>query len=771
MRTSFRARLLLLLLALLAATLLATTLAALRAANDNAESLLRGELATVERVFLQLLLREREQLRERGAVLVQDFGFKEAIASGDRRTMASALANHADRVDADLAVLLEPEGGVIMSTHELAPVLAALQGRVTGADSARSVRFVLDGQVFDAVLLPVEAPDLIGWIGVGRLVDNNLLLELRGLTGADIVLFADGSSALATLPPDLAPAGAGAASLATELREARWLTRSVPLATDAGGTAEALLTVSLEAALADFRRLRLQLVAIGALALLLAGLIALFAARSVTRPIRKLARFAERISDGDYSTRTEIATGTEFDLLAQTLNSMQDTVAEREARIVHQAQHDLLTQLPNRNYISAMFEGEDRRRVPGGRFGMALMALGNLGDLTDLYGSDFSDRCLREAADRLRRSLRRGDLAGRVGDNQLLLFLDDLEPAGLEPALGKFLAAFADPLEVAGVPVVLEPRFGCVFYPQHGASFDELLRRAQIALSRANRGAERFTVYQVGQDEAHLRQIRVANRLREAVEAGAFELLYQPKYSLRQARISSCEALVRWQDEELGPVFPDEFIPIAEQTGMITAISEAVLATALADLAMLREHSDGLAVSVNLSGIDILKPPFIDRVIEQVRESGLPASAVVLEITETAMVEDLELARGHLLRLDAAGLALSIDDFGTGFSSLGQLRALPARELKIDRSLVQPLGDRSEDRQIVASTIDMAHHLGLSVVAEGVENMEIVNHLHAMGCDVLQGYFLARPMPAEALAAWLDEPPAQVAALEHLARG
>jgi EAL domain-containing protein (putative c-di-GMP-specific phosphodiesterase class I) len=358
-----------------------------------------------------------------------------------------------------------------------------------------------------------------------------------------------------------------------------------------------------------------------------------------------------------------------------------------------------------------------------------------------------------------------------VGDNQLLLFLDDLDPAGLEPALGKLLATFTDPLEVAGVPVVLEPRFGCVFYPQHGASFDDLLRRAQIALSRARRGAERFTVYKVGQDEAHLRQIRVANRLREAVDAGAFELLYQPKFSLREARITGFEALVRWHDDELGQVFPDEFIPIAEQTGMITGISEAVLATSLADLAVLRERGGELAVSVNLSGIDILQPRFIDHVIDRVRESGLPSRAVTLEITETAMVEDLEVARGHLLRLDAAGLALSIDDFGTGFSSLGQLRALPARELKIDRSLVQPLGDRSEDRQIVASTIDMAHHLGLSVVAEGVENMEIVNHLHAMGCDVLQGYFLARPMPATALAAWLDEPPAQVAALAHLAGG
>ena len=770
MLSSFRARLLLLLFLLLAATLLATTLAALRASNASVVALLRNELETVERVFLQLLGREREQLLERGTVLAQDFGFKEAMATRDAGTMASALANHAERVDADLVVLLDPDGTLMMSTTDVTAAQAALAGVTTTRGARHSLRMTLGDDVVDAVLVPVLAPDLIAWVAFGRKIDAGLLRELRDLTGAEIVLLANGERQLSTLDHAPLPGGPARAQVEDSLQTAQWLTRAVALPTDAGPPADVVLAVSVQDALKDFRRLRLQLVAIGAAALLLAGLIALFVARSVSRPIRQLAHFAENISAGDYSTRSDLSTGTEFDVLAQTLNSMQDTVAEREARIVHQAQHDLLTQLPNRNYISAMFERDEHERQPRGRFGMALMELSNLAGLTDLYGSDFSDRCLREAAERLRTQLRRGDLAGRVGDNEILLFLDDLGPAGLERALAKLTATFTDPFHVEGVPVVMEPRFGCVFYPQHGARFDELLRRAQIALAHARKAAEVSCTYQAGQDEAHLRQIRVANRLRDAVAASTFTLLYQPKFSLAQARVAGVEALVRWHDAELGPVFPDEFIPIAEQTGLITSISAAVVDGALADVAALRARGHELSVSINLSGIDVLQEAFIERVLDRVRADLLPASAVVLEITETAMVQDLEIAGQHLARLAEAGITLSIDDFGTGFSSLGQLRALPARELKIDRSLVQSLDSRDADRMIVASTIDMAHRLGLHVVAEGVENLAIATHLHHVGCDTLQGYFLARPMDVGALAAWLSDPPAEVARLEELAR-
>jgi EAL domain-containing protein (putative c-di-GMP-specific phosphodiesterase class I) len=300
-----------------------------------------------------------------------------------------------------------------------------------------------------------------------------------------------------------------------------------------------------------------------------------------------------------------------------------------------------------------------------------------------------------------------------------------------------------------------ELRFGFAFSPAHGVDFDDLQRRAQLALSDARQRGERHGVYTIGQDERHLRQIRIANRLRPAIAEGAFHLQYQPKYDLRSLRVTGAEALLRWKDRELGTVYPDEFILVAEQTGIITELSGWVLEQVLEDQRAWRSAGLSISASVNLSGVDVLNGDFVDGVVERIGAAGLPVDAVVLEVTETAMMADVELARSNMERLERLGMRISIDDYGTGFSSLAQLRTLPVRELKLDRSLVATIADEEGDRLIVQSTIDMAHHLGLEVVAEGVEGGAVLRMLGAMGCDLVQGYLLARPMSALALTAYL----------------
>lgn len=779
MRSSFRSRLLLLIVGLLAVTVISTTLAVLRATNENVETLLGEELSVIERVFIEFLRQDREQLLERGEVLAGDFAFKRAMATGETDTMLSVLANHGQRIAADLVMLVSPQRNVIMSTH---PLDALPDEAYESLDPATSrgvgLPVVIGEGAFQLVLIPVRAPDLIGWLGLGRALDEQALARIRGITKVDVTLFFAESSApstqrISTLPVSLldslrgndAVAGdvAGVASaFADNLRDAAWLSRErVMLDTD-DAQLVAVLSESLQQALDQYAPMRLQMVLIAFTALLAAALATLLVARWVARPVYQLVKAAQKISEGDYSQRIELRAGREFDALASTLNLMQDTVAEREARIQHQAQYDLLTQLPNRNYIFSLFTRHVTESAASPRFALALLDLHSLQQVKDLYGNDFSDEVLRHVAARVSDSLRRGDMAARVADNQILLFLADMEPASVGVVMRKLRDEFANTVVVNGVPARLEFALGFVFCPQHGSDFEDLLRRAQIALSQARRGALDHAVYQPGQDEKHLRQIQVANRLPRAVEENGFTLSYQPKYDFSARAVCEVEALMRWTDEELGAVFPDEFIAIAEQTGIITRISELVVRDVVQQLVVWRESGLVLSACINLSGLDILQSPFLRGVIAVVAEAGLPPSAVVLEITETAMMADMGLATANLSDVEAAGIRLSIDDFGTGFSSLAQLKALPVQELKIDKSLVMRMDTETDDRQIVRSTIEMAHYLGLKVVAEGVENEEVLKLLADMACDAVQGYYLARPMSADSLEQWLREPPAHV---------
>lgn len=693
--------------------------------------------------------------------------------------MLSALANHGERLNADYAVMLSPEHEVLLSTRKNPPFLP-VQARdllASGVTQSQALLVVLEAQPLQLVLVPVLAPDLIGWVGMGALVDSKMLNTLRDLTNTDITLLSSSrESALlvqttladSLLPPSLAkllPVEA-AGSLKSRLRKDDVLGHEVPLVEARGAQLVVLLSKSLSASLKNYGPLRIQMLIIGLVAILLAGITAWMVARSVTRPVYVLTDAARRIANGNYSRRINLSMGQEFSLLADTLNLLQDTVSEREARIRYQAQHDILTRLPNRQYLNSLVERRVREGRTGEPFGMSLLEFASLRQLTDLYGNAFSDLVLREVAARVSRSLRRGDMAARVGDTQILVFLEALTHGGVDKVLSKLVADFAEPVICDGIPVQLTFRAGLVFAPQHGMQFDELLRRAQIALVQAAAANRVYALYEIGQDESHLRQIRIAHRLQKALkEGGSFSVLFQPKLDLGAGRVIQAEALVRWYDEELGPVYPDEFIPVAEQTGRVTQLTRLVLRTVIQDLLDWSRHGIKLSVCVNLSGLDLQDGEFVRDTLQLLGASGLDAGQIVMEITETMMMADIHAVLDNTRLLEAAGIPMAIDDFGTGFSSLAQLKTLPVQELKIDKSLILRLDQDTEDQQIVRSTIEMAHYLGLKVAAEGVENSATCDLLRGMGCDSLQGYYLARPMAADALLAWVKQPPCHIVEL------
>lgn len=757
MLSSLAGRLILLCVLLLTAALAASTIASLRAANANVTILVREELKVLEGVARFALERQGETLRERVDIVTADYALKEAMATQDRATALSALANHGDRLAADLALLLDREGEVLLSSVSAGALGDAVLRIMAGpARTGEPVLEVIDGKVVRIVARPVEAPQLIGWIVLGEVLDRQALQDLKTLTSADVSLQLRGDSertlTISTLPQT---AGQGDDALGTQ---SGWISRGITLQETPEGEITLLLSLSLADAIAAFDPLRLQLIAIGVVALLLAAGLSLAAARYLTRPIAAMVASARRISEGDYTHKVSVESGTELDHLGDALSFMQTTVAEREARIQYQAEHDLLTRLPNRNHLYKIHQQFLAENPPRSPFGILLLELEELQYLQDLYGAEFSDTILRETARRISNNLRAGDVAGRVGDRQILLFLHGLRPQLLGPVLQRIRREREEPLIVEGVPVTLELRLGVAFSPDHGLDFDGLQRRAQLALQAARQRGAEYAVYELGQDEKHLRQISIAGRIESALEENSFSLRYQPKYSLKEQRVGGVEALLRWNDRELGQVFPDEFIPIAEQTGVITALTSWVLDQGLRDLRRWLDAGRSLSMSINLSGVDVLDRDFLLQLMERVKQADIIESALTLEITETSMMEDLDAARRNLQRLSERGFRLSIDDYGTGFSSLGQLRSLPVSELKLDRSLVADIDTEVDDRPIVSSTIEMAHHLGLSVVAEGVETPAIATLLQGMHCDTIQGYLLAKPMTAEQLTTFLDNP-------------
>lgn len=769
MFSSLGSRLLVLLVALTGAALLASTFAALRAANANVTSLLTEELSVRAQVAEYAMAQRAETLRAQVEVVTADFGFKAAMATNDRATILSALANQGERLDADLAMLLDADGTITLSSISLDRLPVSLGGRLGGLRlTSFAALELLAGEPYLLAVSPVLVPDLAGWLVIGNRQGSEALMSLAQLVGAELLLGTSpelvnpsASNVIGSsfgIPADGAPSSTlGSAAARTDgASNQRLLSQSVELeALTADDGLHLSVLLSLDEALKDYDPLRLQLVLIGSVALLLAALLAAFAARWLTSPIRSMVASAQRIAEGDYTHEVQVRTGTEIDTLGEALSVMQATVAEREARIQYQAEHDVLTGLPNLNRAVWFFNQAREAVGESADLAIVLVEVLDLAALRDLYGSDFSQQVLRELAQRLAQLVSEQDLAARIADRQILLAVRHW-PSHQAQVLEVQLQALVDePMEIDGIPVTVELAAGAAVSPTHGRLFDELLRRSQLALEDAISRKLRLAIYNDGDDETHLRKIQIANRLPMAIEQGAFELYYQPKYRLSEHRIVGVEALIRWDDHELGTVYPDEFILVAEQTGAITELSRWVLAQAIADQQQWRQRGISVQASINVSGIDVLHTGFINDLLTTVVQSQLPMEAIVLEVTETAMMTDVDAARSNLQLVESMGMRISIDDYGTGFSSLAQLRSLPVRELKLDKSLIDGIEATPEDRFIVQSTIEMAHLLGLEVVAEGIETEASVAVLAELGCDLVQGYLLAKPMPASAFTDFL----------------
>jgi diguanylate cyclase (GGDEF)-like protein len=747
--------------------------------DRNARASIRTELSTGEKVFLRLLQQNTYNLEQATKVLAADFGFRDAVSSGDRETVLSALNNHGERINAGIAIYTDAQFQPVASTEPGAgPFTAAVQRyarqSLSGGMQPNQVE-VINGQPYQIVAVPVKAPQVIGWVGMGFPVGDKLLKDMRTLSGLDVVMmlrsprgdWAVSQSSLARerwVPvvqawqsPNSSPSVEGI-DLTLVIAGDEFSGHQLVLPGAPGQPpVTALLLRSVDQALAPYGQLKLTLLILTALGVAAFGVGGYVTARRITTPIRMLAGSARRLERGDYGAEVRVPSQDEIGDLAQSFETMRLAIQSREGEIRRLAYQDALTDLPNREqFRHDLRQAIDRYNDDGQPCAVVLLDMDRFKHVNDVLGHRFGDRVLRAVAERLRSdALSHTDILARLSGDEFAVLLPTTSAAQAKEVAARVQASFERPITLDDHTVDLGAGIGIALCPDHGLEADVLLSRAEVAMYAAKQQQAGTVVYHPGLDSSSEESLTLLSELRYAVDHNQLRLYLQPKINLCSGTVIGAEALVRWEHPERGLVPPMRFIPFAEQTGFIRVLTAWMIAQSASMCAQLNAEGFDLKLSVNLSTRDLMDQDLPAKLERVLAEHGVKPGSLVLEITESAIMDDPQRAMQTLERLHAMGLKLSIDDFGTGYSSLAYLKRLPVDELKIDKSFVMSMESDLQDAKIVRSTVDLAHNLGLTVVAEGVENAKSWKLLAGLSCDEAQGYFIARPMPASQFITWV----------------
>jgi diguanylate cyclase (GGDEF)-like protein len=431
-----------------------------------------------------------------------------------------------------------------------------------------------------------------------------------------------------------------------------------------------------------------------------------------------------------------------------------------EETVQYLAYHDVLTDLPNRGVFYDRLQQCIltcyREKKP---LTLLLMDLNRFKEVNDTFGHLSGDLLLRQVGPRVRRCLRESDTVARIGGDEFAILLPNTHVEGASLTARKILKTLEAPFVLGEVTIDVGVSIGIALYPDHGEEGDALVHRADMALYVTKQAGGGYAVFAPEHEQNSPRRLMLTGKLRRAIEYGELSMYYQPQVSLKTNRVVGLEALSRWLHPELGSIPPDQFIPLAEQTGLIKPFTQWVLKTVCRQYEEWQEMGLALPVSVNLSQKNLQETQLPDQVSELIQAGRVPADRLEFEITESMIMSNPLRATQILTRLNTMGIPLSIDDFGTGYSSLGYLKKLPVQKIKIDKSFIVDRIEDEDDNVIVQAIINMSHSLGLDVVAEGVEDQLTKDRLTALGCDLVQGYHICHPLPAGEMTSWLEESP------------
>lgn len=441
-------------------------------------------------------------------------------------------------------------------------------------------------------------------------------------------------------------------------------------------------------------------------------------------------------------------------------SDLQRQLRSTQARLEHLSLFDSLTELPNRNLFFDRLDQALARQLRNGEpFALVMVDLVLFKQVNDTYGHDAGDKFLRRIGQCMSSACREQDTVARLGGDEFAAILPAVEcQEGAVAAAARIAGAIAGPHMVDGLPLRGEASLGIVLCPQHGADKKTLLGRADEAMYKAKRAGAPFEVY-LSKGTVVSRSVEIGNRLQDALDRNELALHYQPKVDLRSGELIGLEALLRWQSPVLGPVSPGEFIPLAERTALIHLLTKHVFTMALDQQRTWLDDGLDVSLAVNLSARALEDECLPDRVLEMLRERSLRPARLTVEITETALMDRPEVARRSLAKLSSAGVSISIDDFGVGYTSLRYLRDLVVSEIKVDKLFVSDLAVDSRDACIIRSLAELSQGFGVRLVAEGIERSETLLLLERLGCQFGQGFGIAVPMPAAEAFKWCRSAP------------
>ncbi|RHW16722.1 EAL domain-containing protein [Sphingomonas gilva] len=710
------------------------------------------EMGASASVFDRIWRERYDQMASAGRVLAADFGFRSAVAVDDAATIESALDSLKTRLDIPVAFVVTTDGRVIGVDD------AAIQARADTIwndldGGAESGIMALGGAMFGAVAAPIEAPDRIGWLVFAQPLNTADMADFAKLSPIPVAASVVRADAL----PAMLREGTGVADNEVKAREGgeTALYRATPLASFGGkGEPHLLLRYSLTDALAEYRPMLWILAGTAIAGLLLTLIGSWLVARGVVRPVRALEAAARRVSLGDNAS---VAVGSEDELgrLASTFNFMVEAIVERETRITHIALHDTLTNLPNRKLFREQLDQALRRIGGRGKLAVVYLDLDQFKSINDTLGHPTGDALLRAVAKRLAEDLDRAIIA-RLGGDEFAVMVEDVRgDADFNILARRITGIFDEVFDIEGHKLRTATSIGIAVAPADGMDVDQLIKNADLALYRAKqqgRGTYRF--FEPLMDaQARARRDMEAD-LRTAIAEQQFEVHFQPLFNLARKEISAFEALVRWQHPVRGLIPPIEFIPLAEETGLIIPIGEWVLREACRQAITWPED---IRVAVNVSPVQFRNTGLNAIVLQALTHAGLAPDRLELEITESLFIENVEATLASLHALRAIGVRVALDDFGTGYSSLSYLRAFPFDKIKIDRSFIVDLLKEDGSTAIIRSITALADALGMETTAEGVEEVEQVDILREQGCSSIQGYLLSKPVRDDEVAGFIRQ--------------
>lgn len=471
----------------------------------------------------------------------------------------------------------------------------------------------------------------------------------------------------------------------------------------------------------------------------------------VTRRIQKFTAYVVNFSKNLKQDKPlEDTGGDEIEVLERNFNRLAEAVESETAALEYQALHDPLTELPNRKLINNRLQQEILRSQRSNKPLVLIMSdLNHFKEINDTLGHHVGDIVLQQAATRLFRTFRKTDSVARLGGDEFGILLPETSLEQAKMLSQKTVEAFEIPFVVEGNSLSVGISMGLAESPIHGDDVNILVQRADVAMYVAKRGKLGFSVYDPDQDTHSIGRLALMSEFREAIEKQSLDVLYQPKVDVQTNEIIGAEALLRWNHPERGCIEPDEFIPLAEQTGLIKPLTSWVLEKAVQQCIEWKDIWPNFNMSVNLSVHNLHDVALLDQVRHLIKEHKMQTSCLTMEVTEGDIMTDPIRAKEILEALSMMGVTISIDDFGTGYSSLSYLKQLPVEEIKIDKSFVMEMIEDENDAVIVKATIELAHNLGLKIVAEGVKDQETWDRLRSLNCDIAQGFFISEPITAE----------------------